>query len=168
MSHWLPAAADEPEVTWLQPIPDALVSPQPDDPADIAVSRESLRLALIASLQYLPPRQRAVLILREVLAFPAAQVATMLGTTTAAVKSALQRARARLEEAAPAADKISEPAEPRVRVLLDQYITAFENSDPAALERLLRQDEHPGGLVALAAPRRPGRPLPLWRGQLAG
>ena len=64
----------------------------------------------------------------------------MLGTTTVAVKSALQRARARLEEAAPAADKVSEPAEPRVRALLDQYITAFENSDPAALERLLRQD----------------------------
>ena len=64
----------------------------------------------------------------------------MLGTTTAAVKSALQRARARLEEAVPAADKVSEPAEPRVRALLDQYTTAFENSDPAALERLLRQD----------------------------
>ena len=137
---YAPLAAAGPEVTWLQPIPDALVTPQPDDPADIAVSRESLRLALIATLQYLPPRQRAVLILREVLAFPAAQVATMLGTTTAAVKSALQRARARLEEAAPAADKVSEPAEPRVRALLDQYITAFENSDPAALERLLRQD----------------------------
>ena len=81
---YAPLAAAGPQVTWLQPIPDALVTPQPDDPADIAVSRESLRLALIATLQYLPPRQRAVLILREVLAFPAAQVATMLGTTTAA------------------------------------------------------------------------------------
>jgi RNA polymerase sigma-70 factor (ECF subfamily) len=88
-----------PDVAWLQPIPDALVTPASNDPAAVAVSRESLRLALIASFQYLPPRQRTVLILREVLAFPAADVAEMLGTTTtAAVKSALQRARARLQE----------------------------------------------------------------------
>ena len=128
------------EVAWLQPIPDALVTPESADPAAVAVSRESLRLALIASLQYLPPRQRAVLILREVLGFPAAEVAGMLGMTTTAVKSALQRARARLGQALPAADQLTEPAEPEVRALLEGYIAAFENSDTKALERLLRRD----------------------------
>jgi RNA polymerase sigma-70 factor (ECF subfamily) len=132
--------ATQPDISWLQPIPDALVTPESADPAAIAVSRESLRLALIASFQYLPPRQRAVLILREVLAFPAADVATMLGTSTAAVKSTLQRARARLHEAAPAADQVAEPDEPEARALLDQYIGAFETADAAALERLLRAD----------------------------
>jgi RNA polymerase sigma-70 factor, ECF subfamily len=92
-----PPAPPDPEVAWLQPIPDALVTPESEDPATIVAAREGLRLALIASLQHLPPRQRAVLILREVLAFPAAEVATMPDTTTAAVKSALQRARARLD-----------------------------------------------------------------------
>ena len=129
-----------PDVAWLQPIPDALVTPESSDPAAVAVSRESLRLALIASFQYLPPRQRTVLILREVLAFPAADVAEMLGTTTAAVKSALQRARARLQEVAPASDQVTEPAEPEARALLDQYIAAFETADAAALGRLLRKD----------------------------
>jgi len=86
------------EVSWLQPVPDAMVNPDSADPAAIVAAREGLRLALIASLQYLPPRQRAVLVLREVLAFPATEVAVMLGTTTVSVKSALQRARARLRE----------------------------------------------------------------------
>jgi RNA polymerase sigma-70 factor, ECF subfamily len=132
--------AAPPDVAWLQPIPDALVTPAADDPAAVAVSRESLRLALIASFQYLPPRQRAVLLLRDVLAFPAAEVAEILGTTTAAVKSALQRARGRLEAVAPAADQVAEPAEPAARALLDQYIRAFETSDAAALKQLLRRD----------------------------
>ena len=78
------------EVNWLQPAPDAMVIPDSADPAAIVAARQGLRLALIASLQYLPPRQRAVLILRDVLAFPAAEVAVMLGTTAASVKSALQ------------------------------------------------------------------------------
>jgi RNA polymerase sigma-70 factor (ECF subfamily) len=135
------AAADASrEIAWLQPVPDALVTPESDDPAAVAVSRESLRLALIASLQYLPPRQRAVLILQEVPGFPAAEVAGMLGMTTTAVKSALQRARARLEQALPTADQLTEPAEPRVRALLEGYIAAFENSDAEALKRLLRRD----------------------------
>jgi RNA polymerase sigma-70 factor (ECF subfamily) len=129
-----------PEVSWLQPIPDTMVTPDSGDPAAIAVSRESLRLALIASLQYLPARQRAVLILREVLAFPAAEVAAILGITTAAVKSALQRARARLEETAPAAERISEPSGPEARAVLDRYIAAFENADARALKDLLHAD----------------------------
>ncbi len=128
------------EITWLQPIPDALVTAEADDPAAIAISREGLRLALIASLQYLPPRQRAVLILRDVLAFPAAEVAEVLGTTTAAVKSTLQRARGRLEDVAPAADRVSEPGDAEARALLDRYIAAFENADADALKKLLRAD----------------------------
>ena len=128
------------DVNWLQPVPDAMVTPDSADPAAIVAAREGLRLALIASLQYLPPRQRAVLVLRDVLAFPATEVAVMLGTTTAAVKSALQRARARLEELAPAADEITEPTAPRARALLGQYIAAFESADAAALERLLLAD----------------------------
>ena len=129
-----------PDVAWLDPVPDTLAIPEAADPAVIVTARESLRLALIASLQYLPPRQRAVLVLREVLEFPAAQVAVMLDTTTASVKSALQRARARLEEVAPAADQITEPDIPQARALLDEYIAAFENADAAALERLLVED----------------------------
>jgi RNA polymerase sigma-70 factor (ECF subfamily) len=136
----VPPAAAGSDVVWLQPIPDALVGPERGDPAAIAVSRESLRLALIASFQYLPPRQRAVLLLRDVLAFPAAEVAEILGTTTTAVKSALQRARGRLEEVALAADQVGEPAEPEARALLDQYIRAFETSDAAVLKQLLRRD----------------------------
>jgi RNA polymerase sigma-70 factor, ECF subfamily len=128
------------EVHWLQPVPDALVTPDSADPAAIVAAREGLRLALIASLQYLPPRQRAVLVLRDGLAFPAAEVAVMLGTTTASVKGALQRARARLRELDLAASQVTEPTEPRARALLDQYIAAFENADAAALERLLTQD----------------------------
>src|SRR6202451_3604698 len=116
----------ESDVEWLQPVPDALVTGEAQDPAAIAMSRDSLRLALIASFQYLPPRQRAVLLLREVLAFPASDVARVLGTTTVAVKSALQRARARLSEVAPA--QVAEPSGPAARAVLDQYIAAFENA----------------------------------------
>jgi len=129
-----------PEVSWLEPIPDALVTGPAEDPAAITVARESLRLGLIACLQYLPARQRAVLILRDVLAFPAAEAAAMLGTSTVAVKSALQRARARLEQVAPTREEVSEPAEPETQALLEAYIAAFENADPAALERVLRKD----------------------------
>ncbi|MFI0480528.1 RNA polymerase subunit sigma-70 [Actinomadura sp. 9N215] len=135
-----PPAPAEPGAAWLQPIPDALVASESQDPASIVAAREGLRLALIASLQYLPARQRAVFILREVLSFPAAEVATMLDTSDAAVKSALQRARARLDEVAPERERISEPTEPHARALLDQYIAGFENADTAALERALRTD----------------------------
>ena len=137
---YAPLTAAGPQITWLQPIPDALVSPESGDPAEIAVSRESLRLALIASLQYLPPRQRAVLILREVLGFPAAEAARILGTTTPAIKSALQHARARLADVTPAAGQVIEPAKPQARALLEQYIAAFESSDATALTELLRRD----------------------------
>jgi RNA polymerase sigma-70 factor, ECF subfamily len=146
-----PPAAAQPEVPWLQPIPDGLVSAGPADPAAIVTLRMSMRLALIAALQYLPARQRAVLILRDVLGWRAAEVAELLGMTTVAVNAMLQRARARLSEAAPAEDDIHEPASPDDRALADRYAAAFENADIAALTELLRAD------AVLEMP-----PLPTW------
>jgi RNA polymerase sigma-70 factor, ECF subfamily len=124
------------EVPWLQPIPDAMLG----DPADVLLSRGSLRLAFVAAMQFLPARQRAVLILREVLDWPAADVAAALNMTTAAVNSALQRARARLGKAAPSEDQIDEPADPGHRAQVERYAAAFENADLAALEKLLADD----------------------------
>ena len=135
----LPPAA-EPGLAWVQPVPDALVISGSGDPAAIVVTRESVRLALVASLQYLPPRQRAVLLLRDVLGVPAAEVADMLGTSAVAVKSALQRARARLEEVDFGPDDLIEPEDPRARELLGQYIAGFEHADIEALEKALRAD----------------------------
>jgi RNA polymerase sigma-70 factor (ECF subfamily) len=128
------------EVSWLEPLPDAWITPPHDDPAAVVVARESLRLALIASLQHLPARQRAILILREVLAFSAAETAEILDTTTAAVKSGLQRARARLGELEPEPAELLEPTDQRARALLDGYIAAFERSDASLLEQVLRAD----------------------------
>jgi RNA polymerase sigma-70 factor (ECF subfamily) len=136
----VPPSPAEPGIAWLEPIPDALVTPESEDPGELVAAREWLRLALIASLQYLPPRQRAVLLLREVLGFPAAEVAGMLDTSTAAVKSTLQRARARLDEVGPAPERIVEPTEPRALELLGQYIAGFEKADTTALEKALRAD----------------------------
>jgi RNA polymerase sigma-70 factor (ECF subfamily) len=146
-----PLAAARPEVPWLQPFPDALLRAESADPASVAASRASVRLALVAAVQYLPPRQRAVLILRDVLAWRASEVAGLLGVSTAAVNSVLQRARDHLRRAAPAPDEIREPAEPELRRLLDRYASAFENADVSALTRLLRAD------AVLEMP-----PLPGW------
>ena len=129
-----------PTVGWLSPAPDVKLMSESADPAAIVTTREGLRLALVASLQHLPPRQRAVLILRDVLAYQASEVATMLGMTTVSVKSALQRARARLSEMALGEDSIIEPTAAQARDMLDRYIAAFENADAAALERLLVED----------------------------
>jgi RNA polymerase sigma-70 factor, ECF subfamily len=129
-----------PEVTWLEPMPDGLMGSAPDDPATIVASRAGMRLALIAAMQHLPPQQRAVLILRDVLAWPAADVAEILDTTTVAVNSALQRARVRMEKLAPASDDITEPDDPRRRELLDRFAVAFEKADIPALTRLLTED----------------------------
>ncbi|GAA1980343.1 RNA polymerase subunit sigma-70 [Catenulispora subtropica] len=125
---------------WLEPLPDGWIAPSAGDPAAVVVARESLRLALIASLQHLPARQRAILILREVLAFSAAETAQILDTTVAAVKSGLQRARARLEELGPDPEDLLEPTDERARALLDAYLTAFEHADASLLERVLRAD----------------------------
>ena len=97
---------------WLQPLPDALLAGEADDPASVAASRAGIRLAFVAALQYLSARQRAMLILRDVLEWPAAEVAELLGTTTTAVNSGLRRARAQLAQVLPAEDELAEPAEP--------------------------------------------------------
>jgi RNA polymerase sigma-70 factor, ECF subfamily len=135
-----PLAAGQIEVPWLEPIPDVLVQANPADPASVVASRASLRLALIAALQYLPARQRAVLILRDVLQWRASEVAGLLETTPTAVNGLLLRARARIEQAGLTQDEIREPAETSQRALLDRYAAAFENADASALSRLLRED----------------------------
>ena len=128
-----PLRAPATDVPWLQPLPDALI-----DPATVVAARGSLRLALIAALQHLPARQRAVLILRDVLAWRAPEVATLLGTSTAAVKSSLQRARARLDEVAPDEDLVTESDVMDDRELIDRYVAAFEHADMDALLDLLQ------------------------------
>lgn len=128
------------EVSWLEPLPDLWVTPDADDPAAVVVERESLRLALIASLQQLPARQRAIFLLREVLAFSAVETAEVLSTTTTAVKSGLQRARATLEDLEPDAEHLLDPNDERARALLDGYIAAFERADARLLEQVLRAD----------------------------
>jgi RNA polymerase sigma-70 factor (ECF subfamily) len=127
-----------PEATWIQPAPDSLVLPADGDPAERAVSHESVRLAFIAALQHLAPRQRAVLILRDVLRWRAAEVAVLLETSADAVNSALRRARAALG----AIDRDSAPSRPSAgdRDLLAAYIDAFERNDVDALVGLLRDD----------------------------
>lgn len=127
------------EVPWLEPVPDAMVGADESDPAAVVTSRESVRLAFIAALQHLPPRQRAVLILRDVLKFRAAEVAETLGVTTAAANSLLQRARTQLEHVAPQADAVDEPTSEQ-RELLDRYLKAFEDYNVPAIVDLLTAD----------------------------
>jgi RNA polymerase sigma-70 factor, ECF subfamily len=129
-----------PEVPWLQPMPDVLLAGERADPATVAASRAGVRLAFVAALQYLSARQRAMLILRDVLEWPAADVADLLGTTTTAVNSGLRRARAQLAEALPDEEQVSEPGEGERRAVLDRFAAAFENGDTAALADLLRED----------------------------
>lgn len=128
------------EVPWLQPAPDALFGSAQADPAAIVETRQTMRLGFIAALQHLSGRQRAVLILRDVLAWRASEVAGLLGTTTAAVNSALQRARAQLSQIAPTQDGIAEPADPARRALLDRYAAAFESADVGVLAGVLTDD----------------------------
>jgi RNA polymerase sigma-70 factor, ECF subfamily len=127
-----------PEQRWVFPIPDDRVVPLHGDPADVAVARESIRLAFVAALQHLPPRQRAVLILREVLRWTAEEVASLLDTSVAAVNSALQRARAALAERDVAED--GGVVDDEQEDLLARYVTAFERYDIESLVALLRED----------------------------
>jgi RNA polymerase sigma-70 factor (ECF subfamily) len=141
----------EQDVPWLEPLPDVLLESTSADPAAISAARAGVRLAFIAALQLLSARQRAVLTLRDVLAFRTAEVAEMLDVSAAAVDSTLRRARARLAEAGPVQDEISEPDDESVRRLLDSYVDAFTRADARALVSLLRAD------VAMEMP-----PIPTW------
>jgi RNA polymerase sigma-70 factor, ECF subfamily len=127
-----------PETTWIQPVPDSLVAE--GDPADVAVSRETIRLAFVAALQHLPPRQRAVLILCEVLRWKASEVAELLETSVASVNSALQRARATLEATDVSASETSPSVDEADSELLARYVAAFEAYDIDALTSLIKED----------------------------
>ncbi len=129
-----------PEAVWVQPIPDGLMLPDDADPADVAIERESIRLAFVAALQLLPARQRAVLLLREVLRWNATEVADLLETTVPAVNSALQRARATLSATDVRATDSYAPHDAAQRTLLARYVEAFERYDIDALIGLIHQD----------------------------
>ncbi|MFD0730838.1 sigma-70 family RNA polymerase sigma factor [Planotetraspora mira] len=139
-----------PDQIWVGPVPDGRVLPEAADPADVVAERESIRLAFVAALQHLPPRQRAVLILREVLAWSAQEVADLLDTSVPGVNSALQRARATIATADTAAD-VHKPLDDEQKALLTRYVKAFEAYDLEALTTLLHDD------ATLSMP-----PLPLW------
>ncbi|MFC8922946.1 sigma-70 family RNA polymerase sigma factor [Cellulosimicrobium sp. NPDC057127] len=164
-----------PEETWVEPVPDDRVLPHDGDPAQVAVGRESIRLAFVAALQYLPPKQRAVLLLREVLRWQASEVAELLDTTVASVNSALQRARATMaarahwdssgvddgsagpDGSAPGGAGVGPAASggqqlgAEEKLLLERYLDAFERYDMDALVALLHED------ATLSMP-----PYPLW------
>jgi RNA polymerase sigma-70 factor (ECF subfamily) len=129
-----------PEDSWVEPIPDGRVMPSGGDPAEVAVARESIRLAFVAALQHLPPRQRAVLILREVLRWHADEVAELLDTSVASVNSALQRARATLATKNVNDGDPTNVMDPEQQALLARYVDAFERYDMDALTSLLHHD----------------------------
>jgi RNA polymerase sigma-70 factor, ECF subfamily len=129
-----------PEATWIEPVPDGLVAPAEGDPAEVAVSRETIRLAFVAALQHLPPRQRAVLILCEVLRWKAMEVAELLETSVASVNSALQRARATLEASSVSPTDPAPAMDESQRELLSRYVEAFERYDMDALTSLIQED----------------------------
>jgi RNA polymerase sigma-70 factor (ECF subfamily) len=132
--------ATHPEATWIEPIPDGRVLPAEGDPAELAMARETLRLAFIAALQHLPARQRAVLILREVLRWQATEVAELLETSVASVNSALQRARATLADRDVTVSDPAPPMDAGDRALLERYVDAFEEFDIDALVALLHEE----------------------------
>jgi RNA polymerase sigma-70 factor (ECF subfamily) len=129
-----------PEATWIEPIPDARTVEEEGDPAELAVARETLRLAFVAAVQHLPPRQRAVLILCEVLRWKAAEAAELLDTSVASVNSALQRARAALATSGLTVTDQVAPLDAAQRNLLDRYVEAFEQFDMDSLVAVLHED----------------------------
>ncbi len=144
------AGEPRPDQIWVGPVPDGRVLPEVADPADTVAARESVQLAFVAALQHLPPRQRAVLILREVLVWSAQEVADLLDTSVPSVNSALQRARATLAATNVTAD-VADPLNEEQKALLARYVRAFEAYDLEALTALLRED------ATLSMP-----PVPLW------
>ena len=128
-----------PEVTWIEPVPESSIVGE-GDPADVAVSRETIRLAFVAALQHLPPRQRAALILCEVLRWKAAEVAELLDTSVASVNSALQRARATLDAVEPGPGDAAPALDAANRELLARYVEAFQRYDMEALTALIHED----------------------------
>jgi RNA polymerase sigma-70 factor (ECF subfamily) len=139
-----------PEAAWIQPVPDDRVLPEDGDPAELAAARETIRLAFVTALQHLPARQRAVLILREVLKWRASEVAELLDTSVPSVNSALQRARATLAARQVDVDA-AEPADADQQALIARYVDAFERYDVSELVTLLRDD------AIMSMP-----PFPLW------
>ena len=128
------------ESTWILPVPDASVLPTSGDPAEAAEVRDSIRLAFVAALQFLPPKQRAVLVLRDVFRWKASEVADLLDTSVASVNSALQRAHATLESATVSDAEPLRPMDDEQRALLERYVEAFERYDMGSLTSLLRED----------------------------
>ncbi|MFC5728159.1 MULTISPECIES: sigma-70 family RNA polymerase sigma factor [Nocardioides] len=126
-----------PDAAWVQPVPDSMVT---SDPAAVVADRASLRLALVVAYQHLPARQRAALLLCDVLRIPAAEAAEILDTSPAAINSSLQRARAHLRTVAPDAECVAEPNDAAARAILDRYARAFEHADLADLGAVLRED----------------------------
>jgi RNA polymerase sigma-70 factor (ECF subfamily) len=135
-----PLGAALPEHLWIGPVTEGRVLPQSTDPAEVAVTRESIRLAFVAALQHLTPRQRAVLILRDVLRWRADEVADLLGATTTSVHSVLRRARSVLAEADPGRSQRLHASDEDARALVDRYVDAFERFDVDALVALLHED----------------------------
>ena len=129
-----------PEATWILPIPDGRVMPAEGDPAQVAEARETIRIAFIAALQHLPPKQRAVLVLRDVFRWKASEVAELLETSVASVNSALQRAHATIEAAEISDAEPLRPMDADQRSLLARYVDAFERYDMDSLTSLLRDD----------------------------
>ncbi|MCI4066623.1 sigma-70 family RNA polymerase sigma factor [Micromonospora sp. R77] len=132
--------ATEPEHTWILPAPDSRLLPADASPEHLVVQRETLRLAFVAALQHLPPRQRAVLILRDVLCWRAEEVAGLLDSSVASVTSALQRARSTLRTVAPTPGEPLRPLDDTQRTLLTRYCDAFERHDIDTLVTLLHED----------------------------
>jgi RNA polymerase sigma-70 factor (ECF subfamily) len=133
-------AATRPEGEWILPMPDGRVVDDGGDPAEVAATKETLKLAFVAALQFLPPKQRAVLILRDVLRWKSSEVAALLETSEASVNSALQRARATIDDQGIELDEVADPNDEEQAELLDRYMQAFENYDMEALTALLHED----------------------------
>ncbi len=146
-----PVAPPTAETMWIGPVPDSRVIESGGSPAEEVEARESVRLAFVAALQLLPPRQRAVLILREVLKWKASEVAELLDTTVVSVNSALQRARATLADRNLTTLDANDVVDPEQRALLDRYVSAFESFDIESLVQLLHDD------ATMSMP-----PYPLW------